>query len=91
MNTKKRSTNIQLRVTPTEKAQIEKCAAEYGGTVSDFIRSCISVTKNSAQGKQLQEIISSLCRLATLTNLIQDLTLRKRFEEEELTIWQHIK
>ena len=91
MGTKKRSTSIQLRVSPMEKSHIEKCAAEYAGSVSDFIRSRIFDVKSSAQGKQLQEIISPLCRLAALTNQIEDTALRKCFKEEEQAIWQLIK
>lgn len=91
MNTEKRTNRILVKLTPTEKARIEKYAAQYGGTVSEFIRNCILDVNPLPNGVQIQNIVAHLCKIDGLINQIENPALRERIVNEEVSIWQLIK
>lgn len=86
----KRDTSILVKVSETEKSQIVKNAAEFGGSISEFARHQM-LHGEPSDGRQLQAIASEFCRLAQLINKIESRELREAFVQGEKRIWQSIK
>ena len=87
----KRNMTIPIRVTPVEYAQIKENAAKFGGKVSEFGRSQMLQSESGLSGAALQDMVSTLSRLAQATNEIEDYDLRSKFVKLEVELWQSIK
>lgn len=87
----KRDKVIPVRVSPEEHAQIRENASRFGGTVAEFGRSLMLRSETGSCGSALQEMASTLSRLAQVTNEIENYELRNRFVELEAILWHAIK
>lgn len=86
-NNKKRSYPIQFKVNEKEKALIEQSAFQYGGSVSEFLRSIIFQPRTPTNGRKKQQLAQLLCHHAKLINKITDSELRKDFIDLEGEFW----
>ena len=87
----KRDKVIPVRVSPEEHIQIRENAARFGGTVAEFGRSQMLHPETGSCGAALQEMASTLSRLAQVTNEIENYALRNKFVELEALLWHAIK
>lgn len=86
-NNEKRSYPIQFKVNEKEKAHIEQEAFQYGGSISEFLRSIIFQPRTPTNGRGKQQLAQLLCRHATLINQIQNSELREKFVNLEGDFW----
>lgn len=90
-NINKRSYPIQFKVTQKEKALIEENSFQYGGSVSEYLRSVLFQPLKPTHGREKQKLSQLLCHHADLINQISDSELRKSFVDLEEKFWLLIK
>lgn len=90
MNTKDntRSKSIRIMTTAKEKSIISNNAQEFGGTVSEYIRTKILSDSTEENGKVLQALVALLCHHSRFIEGISDENIRKPLEHWEGTVWQ---
>ncbi len=86
-NQNKRSYPIQFKVTQKEKALIEENSFQYGGSISEYLRSALFQPLKPTHGREKQKLSQLLCRHARLINQIADPELRQHFADLEGEFW----
>lgn len=80
---------IKLRVSPREKSIIECAANDFGSSISAYGRhKLLEHEKSQLTGKELQNVVASLCNLCRLTGKISDEALRADIEKEVAELWR---
>ena len=83
--------SITVRVSPEEKKRIEENAKQFGGPISDYVRTILLNPGTDLNSCLAQSLACSLCNHAVLIEHVEDPTLRDYFEKWEEMMWQSIK
>lgn len=83
--------SITVRVSPEEKKRIEENAEQFGGSISDYVRTILLNPGTDLNGRLAQSPACGLCNHWELIKRVEDPNLRDLLVKWEEMMWQSIK